>query len=78
MPQRRRDRVQAMQQQELNAARRRRGLIIGGVVLAVLAVVVGVGIAVQQDRAGEPAGTVSPPQGTVGSFGIPAARPRRR
>ncbi len=62
------ERVRAMQAQQAAAERRRRTLIVGAVVVAVIAVVVGVGIAVQSGRTGPTSGTA--PAGVTSDNGV--------
>ena len=61
-------RVKEMQAAQRRAEQRRRNLIVGGVAVAVIAVIVGIGIAVQSNR--DETGTVLVPTGTVDKFGI--------
>jgi protein-disulfide isomerase len=61
--------VKAMQAAQRRAEQRRRNLMVGGVAAAVIAVVVGIGIAVQSNR--DTTGPVSIPAGAVGDYGIP-------
>jgi protein-disulfide isomerase len=62
--------VKAMQAAQRRAEQRRRNLIIGGVAVAVIAVIVGIGIAVQTNR-DETGSNAQIPAGTVDSYGIP-------
>jgi|tagenome__1003787_1003787.scaffolds.fasta_scaffold20877557_2 protein-disulfide isomerase len=61
-------RVQEMRAAQRRAEQRRRSLVIGGVAIAAIALIVGIGIAVQSNR--DQTGAVVDPNGVVDSFGI--------
>src|SRR4051812_31543527 len=60
--------VKEMQAAQRRSEQRRRNLIVGGVAIAVIAVVVGIGIAVQGTR--DKTGPVVVPAGIVDTYGI--------
>jgi protein-disulfide isomerase len=61
-------RVKEMQAAQRRAEQRRRNLVVGGVAVAVIAVIVGIGIAVQNSR--DQTGPVVAPSGVVDDYGI--------
>jgi protein-disulfide isomerase len=61
-------RVKEMQAAQRRAEQRRRNLVVGGVAVAVIAAVVGIGIAIQSNR--DTTGPVAVPTGTVDKYGI--------
>jgi len=63
-----RARLAEQRAKEAAKAKRKRGLIIGGAVIAVLAVAAVIGVVVQNDRAGS--GAYASPRGTVGAGGL--------
>jgi protein-disulfide isomerase len=62
-------RVKEMQAAQQRAEQRRRNLVVAGVAVVVIAVIVGIGIAVQGSR--DATGPVAVPAGTVDTYGIP-------
>ena len=61
-------RIKEMQAAQRRAEQRRRNLVVGGVAVAVIAVIVGIGIAVQSNR--DQTGPVVVPSGVVGEYGV--------
>lgn len=61
-------RVKEMQAAQRAREQRRRNLIIGGVVIAVIVAIVGVGVLIQQNR--NDAGPATPPAGLTGDNGV--------
>lgn len=70
-----RERVDVMRRQQPGAARRRHHTVVVSVVGAVLALVVGVGIAVQAGRSGPDPGRDRAPLGAVEDFSVPRGQP---
>ncbi len=64
------ERAAAIRRERERAERRRRGVWVGLMVVAVLALVVGIGYAVQSSRDTSGA-TARPPAGAVGDYGVP-------
>ena len=63
------ERVRAMKAQQAAAERRRRALLVGGIALVVVALVVGIGIAVQSNRSNV-SGDVTAPPGVTAHDGV--------
>jgi protein-disulfide isomerase len=61
-------RIKEMQAAQRRAEQRRRNIVVGGVAVAVIGVIVGIGIAVQSNR--DQTGPVVVPSGVVGEYGV--------